>query len=69
MAIKTDLQKIEQIKKDIHTSIKNKEVNIPNDTPFEDYPSKIDSITGGSSGYSYNCLCKTHYHQMSAHYH
>lgn len=54
MLVQDDLQKVEQIKKNIHTSIKNKEVNIPNDTPFEDYPSKIDSITGGGTGYSYS---------------
>lgn len=53
MSVQSDLDKIEDIKKDIHTSIKNKGVDISDDTPFENYPSEIDSITGGGSNTSY----------------
>lgn len=46
MSVQDDLQKIEQIKEDIHTAIKDKDVIISDDTPFEQYASKIDSIKG-----------------------
>lgn len=49
MTVATELQKIEQIKRNINTSIKNKGVNILNNTPLEDYPNKIDAISGSAS--------------------
>lgn len=49
MSVYSDLEKIKQIKKQIHTSIANKEVAIADDLPFDQYPSKIDKITGGGS--------------------
>ena len=50
MSVYSDLEKIKRIKKEIHTSIANKEVAIADDLPFDQYPSKIDKITGGSVG-------------------
>lgn len=52
MSIKDDLVKLKEIKKQIHQSIANKEVTIADDLPFEDYPSKIDKITGGGGSIS-----------------
>lgn len=40
------LQKAIDIKEEIRTAIINKEVAVPADTPFEDYPDKIDLIKG-----------------------
>lgn len=47
MGIETDLSKIADIKKSIHSAIKSKEVDIPDNTPFEDYASKINLIQAG----------------------
>lgn len=47
MTVNSDINKILQIKKDIHSAIKNKGVDIPNDTYFENYPNEIRKITGG----------------------
>lgn len=52
MSVYSDLEKIKQIKKQIHTSIANKEVAIADDLPFDQYPSKIDKITGGGGSIS-----------------
>ena len=52
MSVYSDLEKIKQIKKEIHTSIANKEVAIADDLPFDQYPSKIDKITGGGGSIS-----------------
>lgn len=49
MTIQSDLNKIIQIKSDIHYAIKSKGVDIANDTPLEDYPGEIGKITGGGS--------------------
>lgn len=49
MLVQSDLNKIEDIKKNIHTSIKNKGVDISNDTPFEEYAEKVTSIKGGAT--------------------
>ena len=46
-SVESDFKKILQIKKEIHTAIKNKGVDIPNDTYFENYPTEIGKITGG----------------------
>lgn len=40
------LQEAIDIKEEIRTAIINKEVAVPADTPFEDYPDKIDLIKG-----------------------
>ena len=50
MTVGSDIAKITEIKKDIHSAIKNKGVDIANDTPFEEYPSEICKISGGGSG-------------------
>lgn len=50
MSILDDLNQINKIKKEIHSSISNKNVNIPSETPFEEYPEKIMEITGGEEG-------------------
>ena len=47
MSLDTDIDKVLQIKKGIHTAIKNKGVDIANDTQFADYPEKIMEIVGG----------------------
>ena len=44
MSLQEDLQEIENIKKGIHDAIQNKEVDIPDNTPFEAYASKINLI-------------------------
>lgn len=46
-SVTNNLTKIEFIKEQIHSAIKNKGVDIPNDTPLEEYPNKIGKITGG----------------------
>lgn len=45
--VTNNLKKIEFIKEQIHSAIKNKGVNIANDIPFEEYPNEIGKITGG----------------------
>ena len=50
MSVYTDLEKIKQIKKEIHTSIANKEVAIANDLPFDQYPQKIQQISTSQGG-------------------
>ena len=47
MSITNDLSKILEIKEDIYNAISDKEVSIPENTPFEDYASKIASIQIG----------------------
>lgn len=47
MSILSDLNKILDIKEDIHSAIKEKGVNIDNDTPLDEYPTEIGKITGG----------------------
>lgn len=56
MNVLSNLNKINQIKKNIHTAIGNKGVDIPANTPFEDYPNKVSAISGGgfSSDYHFN---------------
>ena len=44
MSIKNDLNKILSIKSNIRTEIVNKNVTIPNDTPLEQYPEKVNKI-------------------------
>lgn len=46
-SVTNNLTKIEFIKEQIHSAIKNKGVGIANDTPFEEYPNEIGKITGG----------------------
>ena len=58
--VESEFQKILRIKKDIYTAIKNKGVDIPNDTYFENYPTEIGKITGSSGGdYPYNNFSAT----------
>ena len=47
--IDSDINKILEIKQDIYDSIVNKGVDIQNNTPFENYPDKIDSIIVGEN--------------------
>ena len=56
MSIKSDLQKIQNIKEDMHTELTNKEVGISNDTPFEEYPEKVKEIEAPAS--SVCCILK-----------
>lgn len=56
MSVLSDLYKIKDIKKDIFNEIKNKKVEIQENTPFESYANKISDITGGSSD---NTILKT----------
>ena len=51
----SNLTKIEFIKEQIHSAIKNKGVDIANDTPFEEYPTEIGKISGGGD----NTILKT----------
>lgn len=48
MTVLEDLNKIENIKGAIYDVVKNKGVDIPANTPFEQYPSKITSIPSSS---------------------
>lgn len=41
-----NLEKAIEIKDDIRNSIISRGVEIPEETPFEEYPSKIDEIEG-----------------------
>ena len=41
------LQEIKNIKTDIYNAIKDKNVDIPANTLFKDYPDMIESIVGG----------------------
>ena len=56
MSVQSDLYKIKDIKKDIFNEIKNKKVEIQEDTPFESYANKVSEITGGGSD---NTILKT----------
>lgn len=47
MSVIEDLSKILQIKSDIYSAIREKGVDIPNNTPLSDYDEAIQSITGG----------------------
>ena len=47
MSVLSDLYKIKDVKKDIFNEIKNKKVEIQENTPFEEYPNEIRKITGG----------------------
>lgn len=40
----SNLTKIEFIKEQIHSAIKNKGVDIANDTPLEEYPTEIGKL-------------------------
>ena len=46
--VTSNLTKIESIKEQIYSVIKNKGVDIANDIPFEEYPNEIGKISGGS---------------------
>ena len=50
MSIVEDLNKIKNIKKKIYEQIEAKEIDIPIDTPFEDYPQKIQQISTSQGG-------------------
>lgn len=56
MSVLSDLYKIKDIKKDIFNEIKNKKVEIQEDTPFESYANKVSEITGGGGD---NTILKT----------
>lgn len=56
MGVLEDLNEIKDIKKNIFNEIKNKKVEIQEDTPFESYANKISEITGGDSD---NTILKT----------
>lgn len=47
MTVSSDIAKITEIKRDIHTSIKQKGVTISDNTPFDEYNEAILSISGG----------------------
>lgn len=53
--VTSNLTKIEFIKEQIHSAIKNKGVDISNDIPFEEYPNEIGKISGGGD----NTILKT----------
>lgn len=65
MSIVDDLNKINNIKYDIRKAIANKGVDISDNTPFADYPNKIDSITGGSDSGSGGSYYEDLYNQMT----
>lgn len=50
MSIVEDLKKIKSIKKKIYEQIEAKKIDIPIDTPFEDYPQKIQQISTSQGG-------------------
>lgn len=45
--ISTEIQRLQQAKADLATSITNKGVTVPADATLDDYPALVDSISGG----------------------